>query len=510
MVHMTRTGMLRISEPLASREGKLTLLALLMMLYVMALFISISIHEILGHGIFTVLLGGDFYAVYLSPGSGYVSFWLPPALSNAGVALIYMAGILIQLLIGAFTLFLIFPRIKNFLWGMFTLMFCIGMLVHSSLYLFMGYIYESGDTKYATALLGIQPDAFMVAGLILTGLFVLYISMVALKFLGRFIDLEDDATRSRALAMFWFPPLLFSGVISFVFSLTLPKPEFVYPFLNSAILLMFLGVAMLLVPMFTEPLKETEHRISMGSVFSVVIVFLLLMAGWAGVFGLSRETAHGVMLYDPPVQVESYYSDFTIGNAELMVYANGTVRVDIILRNRMESPSPLDDKIYHTFDRRPDWERYIARSRNIMVTMFDLQKGVGENLTFSTGYGTARAQGEEDELGRKCTTYLNIASDGTRQYHVSPGDQTPQPGMGIASGDYTLNFADPWKNQGGYLDEVRISWNDSLEELSILAWNDLNPSISYNRGNILDNTIGWKNLNTEDSPSEYRVIFKIL
>ena len=79
---MTRTGMLRMSEPLTSWEGKLTLLALLMMLYVVALFISIAIHEVLGHGLFAVLLGGNFYAVYLSPGSGYVSFWLPPAMSN--------------------------------------------------------------------------------------------------------------------------------------------------------------------------------------------------------------------------------------------------------------------------------------------------------------------------------------------------------------------------------------------------------------------------------------------
>jgi hypothetical protein len=431
-------------------------------------------------------------------------------MDNAQVALIYMAGILVQLLVGAFTMFFILPRIRNFLWGMFTLMFCIGMLVHSSLYLFMGYIYESGDTKYATALLGIQPDAFMVGGLILTGLSVLYISMVALKFLGRFIDLEDDRTRAGALAMFWFPPLLLGGIISFVFSFTLSKSEFVYPFLNSVILLMFLGVAILLVPMFTEPVKETAHRISMGSVFSVIIVFLLLMAGWAGVFGLSRETARGVMLYDPPVQVENYYSDFTVGNAELMVYSNGTVRADIILRNRMESPSPLDDRIYHTFDQRPDWDRYIARSRNILVTMFGLQKGIAENLTFSTGYGTARAQGEEDELGRKCTTYLNIAGGGTRQYHITPGDQTPQPGMGIPDGDYTLSFVDPWKNQDGYLDEVRISWDGGLEEMSILAWNDIYPSISFNRGNILDNTIGWKNLDMNGSPSDYRVIFKIL
>ncbi|MDO9538116.1 MAG: hypothetical protein Q7J68_07340, partial [Thermoplasmata archaeon] len=403
-------------------------------------------------------------------------------------------------------LFLVMPRIKNFFWGLFTLMLCVGLLVHSSLYLFMGYVYDYGDTRYAALVLGMEPDVFMVTGIILTGLFVLAISMAALKFMGRFINLDEDGIRSKTLAMFWFPPLILGGVLSLVFSLTLTGSEMAYPLINSAILLLFLVTAIFLVPMFSEPIMEKEYRLPMKSVISVTLCFILLMAGWAGTFGLSRETAHGILLHEPPVQVENFYSDYSIGNAEITVFTNGSARVDIILRNRMETPSPLDDKIYHTFDERPDWERYIARSRNIIVTMFSLEKGLGQNLTFSTEFGPARVPGmEDDEYGRKCTTYIRLEDAGTRQFFL-----TPQPGMGLVAPDLVLKFIDPWANQNGYLDEVRITWDTGLEELEILAWNDDISDISYNRGNIQNNTIGWKNINLESSPSEYMMTFRII
>jgi hypothetical protein len=504
---MLKSGALRMAEPLSSREGKVTLLAVMMMLYVMALFLSISVHELMGHALAAALLGGDVYAVYLSPGSGFVSFWLPPTLSSAEVAFIYMAGILVQLIIGAAVLFLALPRIRNFILGLFTLMFCIGMTVHSSIYLFMGIIYDSGDTRYAAGILGMQPDAFMVAGMILAGVFVLVISMAALRFIVRFTDLDSERARTLALVIFWFPPLLLSGIISFGFSLFLPRSEMAYPLLNSGILLLLLGVALFLVPTFVEPAMESEHRISVGSIVSVATCFMLVMAGWAGVFGLSQESAHGVLLHDPPVQTENYYSDYTIGNAEIHMYSNGTMRIDVILRNMQESPSPLDERIYHTFDRRPDWDRYIARSRNAVVTMFDLPRGVGENLTFSTGFGTARANGTQDEAGRKCTAY--IAAAGTRQFHISPGEQNPQPGMGVVTGDYMMNFVDPWKSQSGYLDEVRISWDSGLEILEMLAWNDANLSIAYASGGVADHYAAWENTGAAASPSQYRAVFNL-
>ncbi|MFO7619329.1 MAG: hypothetical protein R6W91_06740, partial [Thermoplasmata archaeon] len=130
--------LLNMKEPVDSREGKLTVLALLMMLYVIAMFASIAVHEILGHGLFAALLGGDFYAVYVSPSGGFALLWLPQTMSAGSRGLVFMAGIMAQLAIGTAALLMV-PKIKNFTLGLFKLMFCIGMLVHSSLYLFMGY-----------------------------------------------------------------------------------------------------------------------------------------------------------------------------------------------------------------------------------------------------------------------------------------------------------------------------------------------------------------------------------
>jgi hypothetical protein len=503
--------LLEINEPADSREGKLTLLAILMMLYIVAMFFSVAIHEVLGHGLFTVLLGGEFYAFYLSPGSGFASLWFPPTLSRMGAALIYMAGILVQLVIGALVLFLVLPRIKNVMVGLFTLMFCVSMLVYSSLYLVMGYIYSSGDTLLAVRVLGVNPEPFLVAGIILTGTFVLIISTSAINFLGRLMNLEDERSRMKMLSIFWMPSILLHGIFSMVFSATLSGNEFIYSFLNSALLLMFIGLAIFLVPAMLEPERERDYRIPMKSVFAVVICFVLLLACWTGAFGVSRESAHGIMIHNPPIEAEIYYADYTIGNFEITVYLNGTVRADVTLRNRMENPSSLEDQLYHSFDLRPDWNRYVARSRNILITMFNLPRTVGENLTFSTGYETIRALDTEDELGRKSTTYFCLADIGTRQSHLTPGDQSFQPGMGIPLSDITLSFIDPWySTQGGYMDEVRVSWESGLEEVEILAWNQFNESIPYNLGSIQENWIGWKNINVEGSPSNYKINFKYI
>ncbi|MCK5397502.1 MAG: hypothetical protein KAJ33_04570, partial [Thermoplasmata archaeon] len=74
---MGRWNFLENTAPLDTKEGKLSLAAVMMMIYLLAMFLAVAIHEILGHGLATVLLGGEFYAFYLSPGSGFISFYLP-------------------------------------------------------------------------------------------------------------------------------------------------------------------------------------------------------------------------------------------------------------------------------------------------------------------------------------------------------------------------------------------------------------------------------------------------
>ncbi len=491
-----------------SREGKHTLVAIIMMFYVMATFLAVAIHEVVGHGLATVFLGGDFYALYLSPGSGFISFYLPDSMSNSQIAFIYMAGILSQFIIGLLVFFLALPRIKNFMMGLFTLMFTVAMLVQPAIYLFLGYYYSSGDTRYAVNLLGVEPDGFIVMGLMLTGIFILMISIAAMNFIGHYMDTEDESVRKQMMLIFWMPPLLLSGVGSLISAFFLPAQEVAYTLANAAIILMFLGIAIYLVPTFVESSKRKDYSLSRTRVLSVLAAFVLVLAAWVGGFGMTQETAHGMLLKNPPVEVEQYYSDYSIGNAELMVYANGTIRVDIILRNQLENPSPMEERIYHTFDQRPYWDKYIAKSRTMVITMFDLQREVGENITFETDFGTVRAKGVEDEMGRMCTTYLHTGQLGTRQFVATTQEDIFQPTWNDEGEDISITFKDPWHNRGGFLDEVRISWEDSLEYVSALAYNDIYTDIDFNRGNILDDTIGWKNLELENSPTDYKIVLR--
>ena len=495
--------------PLDSKEGKLSLVTLMMMLYIIAVFLAVAIHEILGHGLATILFGGEFYAFYLSPGSGFISFYLPDTITSSQVAFIYMAGILVQILIGLAIFFFVLPKVKSFLWGVFTLMFSVGMLVHPALYLFLGYFYSSGDTKYAVALLGVQPDAFIVAGLIMTGVFVLMVSMAAMNFIGSYMNVEDEATRKQLLLIFWMPPILLSGLSALASTFFMPAGEVSYTVANAAIMLLFMGIAIYLIPIFVEPDRKAEYGLTVKSLMSVLLVFVILLGVWVGAFGVSQDSAHGILLYDPPVEVEQYYADSSIGNAEIMIFTNGTARVDIILRNQLDNPSPLREKIFHTFDERPYWEKYIQKAKNMVITMFDLQKEVGENLSFSTSFGTVRALGVEDVLGRNCTTYLPLVQMGSRQTVVPTNqDDIFQPTWNTEDADISITFKDPWENRGGFLDEVRISWNSSLEYVSTLAFNDENPSIVFNRGNTLYKTIGWKNIDSATAPAEYNIILR--
>ena len=506
---MGKMSFLENATPLESKEGQLTFIALIMMLYVIAIFIAVAIHEVLGHGVATILFGGEFYAVYISPGSGFISFYLPDSITTVQIATIYMAGIAVQIIIGLVVLLFVFPRIKNFMLGLFTLMFSVAMLVHPSIYLFLGYFYQSGDTKYAAALLGIQPDIFLVAGLIMTGIFTLLVSVAALNFIGSFQNVEDEKVRNKILLMFWLPPLLLSGVSALLTVFFVPVEDIAYTLTNAAVILLFLGMSIYLVPIFVEPERKQNYRMSMKSLLSVLIAFIIVLSVWVGVFGVSQETAHGILLHDPPIEVERYYSDFGIGNVDIYAYDNGTARVSIILKNQLRDGSPLEEKIYESFDDRPEWDRYILRSRNIAISMFDLQRGIGENLTFSTSLGSIRALGIDDDYGRICTTYITFNDGGTRQDgSLTPIEDTDFV-IAVPPEPMTINFIDPWATQNprGYLDEVRISWDDGLRLDNYAAGNEYDDNILYNRGNRENNTIGWKNINIDDSPTQYTFIF---
>jgi hypothetical protein len=514
---MRRPGFRFRDIPLNTREGKLTVMALVIIFYTIALFLSVAWHEIAGHGLTSILLGGDFFAVYVSPGSGYASVNIEH-LSAVSKATIYLAGITVEIIGGLVLLYLVLPRVKNFLLGLFGLVLSVVMLTNPSIYLFLGYFISDGDSfraAYYLNVLGTETgEFFIVTGLILVGIFVLLISMAALKFLGQYIDAGENGEEFKLLGLFWFPPIILGAVSALAAAVVLSGDELIYSLANASVLLLFIGVAIFLVPHIIDLPEFKKQALGFKSMVSVLLCFFIVISVWIGAFGVTESSAHGMLLSQPPLEVENAYSDFTIGNLDLMVYENGTTTVSIRLRNILDNTSsPLDRKIYHSFDERPDWEYYIERTRYMLIRMFDLSAEEGENLSFSSNFDVVRYLGEEIEHGRVCSTNFSfefketVLAAGVRQGGIGGGNGfIYHPGE--SSGDkLTIRFADPWATGGGYLDEVRISWEQNLT-LTYTARNSQESHILYNRGSLTNNSIGWKNINYASSPTNYEFILR--
>ncbi|KYK28119.1 MAG: hypothetical protein AYK23_01880 [Candidatus Proteinoplasmatales archaeon SG8-5] len=500
--------------PLDTREGWFTFVALIMMLYTISLFISVSLHEVLGHGLAAVATGGDFYAVYISPGSGYASLYIPEGISNAARAFVLMAGIMVELIIGSVIFFLVLPRLKGFITHLFGLVLSVTLLVHPSIYLFLGYYYTGGDTFKAARILGLlnNADAFIVAGLILAGVFVILISIAALRFLTGFRE-EAEGEGTRLLLMFWLPLIVLGVTSAFVSVVMLSSTEMTYALANAGILLLLISAGIILVPHLIEHHEKARpHSFDGKTVLAILAAFLVIIATWVGVFGPTESSAHGIMLHQPPLEAEAYYSDYSIGNVDLMVHSDGTVDVSIILRNMLDnSSSSLDEQLYNSYEDRPNWPYYVERSRYMALVMFGFTVEEAQYLSFETSQEVVRAMGEEYYNGRSCTTHLNFTwadtglIPGVRQLG---GDATTAGGTDEPTELLTFGFEDPWMLQGGYIDEVRISWESNLTLSYYSASNLEETHITFNRGGLAENSIGWKNIGYETSASAYSFIFR--
>src|SRR3990170_698159 len=69
-----------MDEGMRDPRHPLSFTLLLLPCVIVARFAAVAVHEILGHGLATLAVGGTFYAVYLSPGEGAAYASLPPLL----------------------------------------------------------------------------------------------------------------------------------------------------------------------------------------------------------------------------------------------------------------------------------------------------------------------------------------------------------------------------------------------------------------------------------------------
>ena len=468
-------------------------MALIVMLFAISRIIAVGIHEFLGHGMFTELVGGEFYAAYISPGNGFASIYLPNDASQATIAMTYMAGIVVEIIFGLIILIFVHPRMKTFTSGLFALVLAEVLLVHSSLYLVLGAYNTSGDSYLAGLIGGIKVDVLVILGLILALLFILIISIRFLQFISEFQELKDNSQSTRALGLFWLPPLSII-LASVLLPLGDSQPdERAYSMIYGLLVMMFVLIAMVYIPKLTPRKFSLSRREGMifNKVVNTLVVFILVIVIWLAVFGPSSDDAHGLMIKDPPIQSERFYRDYTVGNAIVMIGPNGTMEVSILLKGVMQAPSPLDEKLYQSFEQRPNWPDYTGGARNMLRMMFFISNDVADNITFDQKVeGGVWAGGQIYDNARVSSTVFNMSD------------------MGLEfddDGNLTIFFIDPWMtgSNPGYLDSVEFRWEGNL------------TLVDYNTGNITPahfnetgKSIIWRNPDLNSAPIGYEIILQ--
>ena len=291
-----------------SREGKYLFMALIVMFYAIARLMGVGVHEFVGHGLFTEMLGGEFYAAYISPGNGYASIFLPSDATRSDIAITYLAGIFVELVLGLIILFLVYPRMKKFTTGLFTLVLSEILLVHSSFYLVLGAYIPSGDSYLASRVGGVQIDLLIISGLILAGFFILLISVKFLQFISEFAVIDDDRKAVRALGLFWLPPLVIIWASILMPGEDISLEDKAYSIIYGSLTLLFIFTAMIYIPKMT-PIKfglGKREGMRLDRVITALVVFIVAVSVWLAVFGPTSDTAHGLMLKDPPMEAERF------------------------------------------------------------------------------------------------------------------------------------------------------------------------------------------------------------
>ncbi len=482
---------------LGSKEGKYLFMALIIMFYTIARLLGVGVHEFAGHGLFTELVGGEFYAAYISPGNGFASIYLPDGTSQSIIALTYLAGIIVELIVGSILLFIVYPRMKNLMPALFTLVMSEILLVHSSLYLVLGSYIPSGDTYRANIFGGIAMDIMVVSGLILASVSILIISMKFIQFITNFEVIKDDNSARRALGLFWLPPVMIvwtSIIISFVFpgEMEATSDEQAYSLIYGSLVLMLILIAMNFTPQLTTKKFDFLQRegVRLDKVVKTLGVLLLTVVLWLAIFGPSSTEAHGLMIKDPPLESEVFYQDYVVGNALIELGDNGTIEVSIMLKGVMEDPMPLDQKLYDSFDDRPNWSYYENASRNMMKNMFLLTSEETTNLTFENYVsGEVWGGGELYRYARVSKISVNLSDIG---FDLDAG------------GNLTILAIDPWMvgRNPGYLDGMEFRWGDDYNITNYDTGN-----IQSSGGGMDEGSLVWRNPDFSSAPTGYRVNF---
>ncbi len=334
--------------------------------FVVARFVSVAVHEVAGHGLFAILFGGSFYGVYISPGSGFALVFVPTAAPPAEHAVVALAGILVELLLGLAVL-RHYPRIRTFLGRLVALLAMEVLLVYSLVYLGLGVLgATAGDSAQAVSALG---TGHLVAGFLLVG--VVWATAFAYIISNEVIRLTAPAAPMRRqllfVSLFWFTPMIVGA---------LPGAA-----LATSSLLLYLALFLVVGGLVFGGAAYLASRIGPvggaveprpeGRFAPVAAAFVVVVTVWPLVFGIYAGNAHGLLFSEPPLEAESSWAN----PQALNVRANVTTGLDVLLGFRFKGvpvlESPLERQAFASYEDRADFAYWTDVARALAVGMLN-------------------------------------------------------------------------------------------------------------------------------------------
>ncbi|MCI0479766.1 hypothetical protein L0Y59_04430, partial [Candidatus Uhrbacteria bacterium] len=162
--------------------------------------------------------------------------------------------------------------------------------------------------------------------------------------------------------------------------------------------------------------------------------------------------ARGIIIAEPPIEVESSYYDSFIGNTRLVVHPNGSALVEFSLYPLNTNGTPLDKKILDTFDDRPYLPDWVSKGRRYTSWMLNLTANEMANVTMSAEMaGEVEAMNRTFANARTCTAWIRL-----------PGANGSVNASSAAPGEFNVTIIDPWASAGGYLDKLTVEWVGGL------------------------------------------------
>ena len=463
--------------------------------HVLTRFLGVSAHEVLGHTASAFALGGSAYGLYVSPGSGFTYVYLPDTLATAGVIAMQSAGIVVEVVLGL----LIWWRTRDhpsFAWRAFGLVAASVFIVYSLVYLAAGaFDFFPGDTW---AILTVLQDPGLAYGFLVVGgaWTLLAGTFLSLDVVRLFQDMGPDLRRdSMMLILFWIVPAPLGFLPGFAAS-NLLEGSFLAYLVVFVLVMVAVAALLLYADALPKPALRPSRGVSWRPVVAAALPFLLIVPVWLGVFGVSADTAKGVVLETPPLEVESAWLGPLAVNLEVLVHRDFNVTLTWRFRGTFSPRSPLEAEIASSFQDRMNHELY----NTLAATYVAHAMNESAWIVTESDVRPSETVWSEGQLYDAARVVVLVPSEHNRRVYV----------QGIEDATTVLTIHDPLKyrpvaGSEGWLDSLKVVWEYPLYVVRFATGGGTTPRMVVSANYVL-----WQSFNSLEAHDTYQVFFRSL